>query len=216
MNEYEIDDACARYKDHPLLGPATLTLAALRDATNAFSDGWAYWPKPSRAARKLQELIHGPSPQSYYDDEREDVTEANLRAAYAPIKAFRTRSGLAFEITTELPPVKSTVDIISDPNQDRIYPPFTTRDATAMAVIQDLAHRGARLARMMPDGDTVIYGTARSLGDATASRFARSDEDVRELYLRVTTVQGFECFWPVLDLITAHHDGYLFPDASER
>lgn len=100
MNEYEIDDAADRYQGHPVLGPATVTLSALRDAADANSDGWAYWPKPARAARKLQELISGPV-GSRFDDERADATSAQLRAAYAPLKAFRTRSGLSFEITDQ-------------------------------------------------------------------------------------------------------------------
>lgn len=97
MNEYEIDDALARYRGHPVLGPATQTLANLRDAANANSDGWAYWPKPCRAAKKLQELIQGER-LSRFDDERADATPALLRAAYTPIKTFRSRQGLEFEI----------------------------------------------------------------------------------------------------------------------
>lgn len=106
MNGWEIDNAYDRYRDHPVLGPATITLCALRDATNACSDGWAYWPKPCRAARKLQELIQGPDPMARYDNERADATAAKLRAALAPIKALRTReSALTFEITETLPVV---------------------------------------------------------------------------------------------------------------
>lgn len=100
MNEYEIDDAVRQYGDHPVLGPATRTLSSLRDATNANSDGWPYWTKPSRAASRLMELIH-------YDTERrprrrsdasDDATVEQLRAALRPIKAFRTKSGIDFAI----------------------------------------------------------------------------------------------------------------------
>jgi len=97
MNTWEIDMAQDRFRDHPLLGPATQTLANLRDAANANSDGWAYWPKPCRAAAKLQALIQGDR-LSHFDDVRADVTADALRKAYAPIKAFRTRSGIDFEI----------------------------------------------------------------------------------------------------------------------
>jgi hypothetical protein len=98
MNEYEIADAAERYADHPVLGPATRTLSNLCEAANANSDGWCYWPKPCRAAKKLQELIQGDRPASRFDDEREDATPAALSAALRPIKAFRTRSGIAFDI----------------------------------------------------------------------------------------------------------------------
>ena len=99
MNTYEIDERAAQYARHPLLGPATRTLASLRDAADANSDGWAYWPKPVRAARRLIELVERDGTSRYrFDDEREDVTRAELTAALRPIKAFRTRSGLAFEI----------------------------------------------------------------------------------------------------------------------
>lgn len=96
MNEYDIDDARHRYRDHPVLGPATATLADLRDAVNKYSDGWAYWPKPSRAARLLQELI---TVCDRFDDERADATAERLRKAYGPLRAFRTREGIEFKIT---------------------------------------------------------------------------------------------------------------------
>jgi len=71
----------------------------LRDAADANSDGWAYWPKPARAAARLMELIERDGTARYrFDQERKDVTGAGLRKAYAPIKAFRRRSGLSFEI----------------------------------------------------------------------------------------------------------------------
>lgn len=90
LNEYEIDEARHRYFHHPLLGPATETLANLRDAVNAHSDGWAYWNPPLRAAAKLMQLVEG-SPESRFDRYRPDVTPARLKAAYSPLKAFRTR-----------------------------------------------------------------------------------------------------------------------------
>jgi hypothetical protein len=101
MNGYEIEDARARWRDHPVLGPATRTLANLRDYADETSDGWAYWPKPCRAAKKLQELIQGEAGFTRYDDEREDATPAALKQAYAPIKAFRTKQGARFEIEEE-------------------------------------------------------------------------------------------------------------------
>lgn len=98
MNEYEIDDAARMWRDHPVLGPATLTLSNLRDAANANSDGWAYWPKPARAASKLMELIERDGTSEYRYGDRDDATATEYRASLRPIKAFRTRSGIAFDI----------------------------------------------------------------------------------------------------------------------
>lgn len=105
MNEYDIDDAARRWKNHPILGPATLTLSNLRDVTNRNSDGWVYWPKPARAASKLMGLIQGEHLSevdrrnlNWENPERTDVTEAMLRKAYTPIKAFLTKQGLTCEL----------------------------------------------------------------------------------------------------------------------
>jgi hypothetical protein len=97
MNEHEIHDAAQRYRDHPILAPATMTLRALADWTNRNSDGWCYWPKPCRAAKQLQELVG--TLRTYFDDPaREDVTLDDLKRAYRPIRAFSTREGADFPI----------------------------------------------------------------------------------------------------------------------
>jgi hypothetical protein len=98
MNEYEIDDAVDRFADHPVLGPATRTLSSLRDVVNANSDGWPYWKQPAHAASRLTELIEGDRSFDARYGEREEVTPEQLRAAYRPLKAFRTRSGLDFPL----------------------------------------------------------------------------------------------------------------------
>jgi hypothetical protein len=95
LNEYEVREAAHRYRDHPILAPATQTLGALVNWTNGHSDGWAYWPKSCRAARALQELIG--TLRTYLDDPaRESVTEADLRRAYRPLRSFATRHGADF------------------------------------------------------------------------------------------------------------------------
>lgn len=99
MNEWEIEDRARQYSAHPILGPATRTLRNLRDAADDNSDGWAYWLKPARSARLLMDLIERDGTSKYrFDDRREDVTEREYRMALRPIKAFRTRSGIAFDI----------------------------------------------------------------------------------------------------------------------
>jgi hypothetical protein len=98
MNEYEIDEARTRWHRHPVLGPATKTLRNLVDCANRNSDGWAYWPKPCRAAARLMELLVGDGTYKARFGEREDATVERLRAAYRPIKAFLTRNGLSCEL----------------------------------------------------------------------------------------------------------------------
>lgn len=99
MNDYDISRALDDYADHPVLGPASQTLANLAEWTDRNSDGWAYWPKPTRAASKLIELITGDGTwQAQQDLSR--ATPAAYAAALRPVKAFRTRQHAAFEIVT--------------------------------------------------------------------------------------------------------------------
>ena len=115
MNDYDIDRARDMWADHPVLGPAIITLQALKDWTDHNSDGWAYWNKPVHAANKLMELISRDGTSKYmFDRERADATRAELTKALAPVKAFRTRYAkefraskgrdlVMFEITERLP-----------------------------------------------------------------------------------------------------------------
>lgn len=98
MNRWDIDRAVEDRRDHPVLGPATRTLRNLADVADANSDGWAYWPKPARAAARLMELIEGDGTWEARYGSRDDATVAQLRAAYRPIKAFATRHKLAVDI----------------------------------------------------------------------------------------------------------------------
>lgn len=91
MNESDIDDAVRRWSYDPVLGPAARTLASLRDAVNRNSDGWCYWRKPSNASRMLQSLLSEPPTNR-------DVIREAYKRSLTPIKAFRTRSGIEFEI----------------------------------------------------------------------------------------------------------------------
>lgn len=96
MNEWEIDNAVERWWDHPVLGPAVRTLNALRETTNANSDGWHIWPKPANAAGQLMCLIQDHEKWERTKDTQRPVlgieaTPERLRAALKPVKAFRTR-----------------------------------------------------------------------------------------------------------------------------
>ena len=98
MNECEIEDAAVRFRHHPVLGPATRTLANLCECANRNSDGWPYWQKPSRAAARLMELIERDGTWEYHHGNRPDATVTELKAAYRPVRAFLTRTGLTCEV----------------------------------------------------------------------------------------------------------------------
>lgn len=104
MNTYDVEEAVHTYASHPVLGPAVRTLENLVEWTNRNSDGWAYWHKPSQAAARLMDFIHGPEGTRRWDTERSDATPEALAKALVPVKAFRTRQHADFEILTELPP----------------------------------------------------------------------------------------------------------------
>jgi hypothetical protein len=94
MNEDEIAWAETRYRLHPVLGPATRTLANLVEWTNANSDGWPYWRKPAQAAAKLMALIEQGERHDrgkYQGPRTPDVTVQDYKRALTPLKAFRTR-----------------------------------------------------------------------------------------------------------------------------
>ena len=93
MNDWDITRALRAYEGHPALGPAARTVANLRDLANDRSDGWAYYPKPARAARGLMRLLCGD--RTYGAEERQaaSVTAADVRKAYGPVRAFLTRQG---------------------------------------------------------------------------------------------------------------------------
>jgi hypothetical protein len=108
MNESDIEEAVQRWKHHPVLGPATKTLNSLKDWANATSDGWAHWPAPSRAATALMTLIERDGTYKYIaDTERADATPAELKAAYRPLKAFRTKRNAGFTIEEPAAPART-------------------------------------------------------------------------------------------------------------
>ena len=95
MNRWDVEEAVGMHAQHPILRPATQTLQNLMEWTDRNSDGWAYWPKPVRAAARLMELIEQSHP---YRRPQEDVTIEQYKAALRPIKAFRTRQNADFVI----------------------------------------------------------------------------------------------------------------------
>lgn len=96
MNEYDIETALYRFH-----GPATPNRAKiagvidrLADWTNSHSDGWHSWPKPARAAAKAMALVDPVTGADVEHFTRVDATDAEVRAAITPIKAFLTRQNV--------------------------------------------------------------------------------------------------------------------------
>lgn len=100
MNEFDIQNAYNKYRDHATLGPAVESLANLMDWANNNSDGWAYWPKPARAAKNLMMLIQRQIINDLRGVTGSGIHAAEVRKALVPIKAFRTRQGADFKVVS--------------------------------------------------------------------------------------------------------------------
>lgn len=96
MNEYEVNEAVGRFgwSKTPNRYYVSRVVQNLMAWTNAHSDGWAYWPKPARAAAKAMALLDGSTWAERREQESVDATEAEVKAALAPIKSFLTRQGV--------------------------------------------------------------------------------------------------------------------------
>jgi len=91
MNDWDIDRAGRRYDrpDTPNLLALALTVRNLQDWANDNSDGWAYWPKPARAASKaMAQLDHLDRRNGTLDG---DLPGPAFKRCLTPIKAFLTR-----------------------------------------------------------------------------------------------------------------------------
>lgn len=65
------------------------TVTNLADWADYNSDGWAYWLPPRRAAQRAIAEIQGDGTNAA--DSRPDTTDADLKAALRPIRAFLTK-----------------------------------------------------------------------------------------------------------------------------
>lgn len=88
---YEARDLLTRDDRNSVAAAASETLAAIMEWTDANSDGWPYWPKPSRAAAKLQTLVAQARMAIRGWQEIAPPTEQQYAEALRPVKAFRTR-----------------------------------------------------------------------------------------------------------------------------
>lgn len=96
MNEYDRTGAIYRFTrantpNRRMLAEAVDALATWADNN---SDGWAYWPKPARAAAKAIALVESTTSAGNAAQERTDATDAEVAAALAPIRSFLTRHGV--------------------------------------------------------------------------------------------------------------------------
>lgn len=95
MNDYDIEQALRRYADQPNRLEVIEAVDALRTWADRNSDGWAYWPKPTRAASRAMEAIEGDGTSAAF--ERDDMTKIEVTKALVPIKAFLTRQGTTLD-----------------------------------------------------------------------------------------------------------------------
>ena len=91
MNDFDIEMACRRYAHQPNRLEVIEAVDALRVWADRNSDGWAYWPKPARAAARAMEAIEGDGTSAAWD--RDDLFPGEVTSALRPIKAFLTRQG---------------------------------------------------------------------------------------------------------------------------
>ena len=89
MNQYEIEAAAQARHACPNVRKGVRLLAALLEAVNSQSDGWAYWPAPSKAAEKLMNLLHTSGNLAYGTGRK--ISDAELKAAISPIRAMVTK-----------------------------------------------------------------------------------------------------------------------------
>lgn len=99
MNDYDIEIAQHRFSQGstPNREKVADVVARLSQWADDNSDGWAYWPKPARAAAKAMELIAPVTNADIDNFLRQDATDTQVAAALRPIKSFLTRNGVEHE-----------------------------------------------------------------------------------------------------------------------
>lgn len=98
MNDYDLEIARRTFirASAPNLLGLVYTVEHLAEWANENSDGWAYWPKPSRAAEKAMQAI-AEGERRYregYATGTVDCSDADVATFARPIKAFLTRQGV--------------------------------------------------------------------------------------------------------------------------
>lgn len=95
MNDYDVSMARQMHQGKPVIGEAVELLSRFIDLIDANSDGWAYWPKGPRAAKKLMELIQSQDVRGR-STACPTITAEDLKKAVRPMKAFCTRQGFTY------------------------------------------------------------------------------------------------------------------------
>lgn len=93
LNDYDLNFARQRFtrSGTPNRLALVLVVSNLAGWTDAHSDGWAYWAKPRQAAQRAIALIESRTNRENDEQERHDITDAEMLAAVRPIKAFLTK-----------------------------------------------------------------------------------------------------------------------------
>jgi len=77
---------------------------------------------------------------------------------------------------------------------------LTMIDLVLLEAVISTCEGNAKVARLV--NDNVVYGIARHVvRDPDSAAFLTSKDDVRDAYLRVTSREGFEYFWPIGELV---------------
>lgn len=143
MNEWDIENTVRRLDPHdtPNLAAGAATLKRLQEWTDNNSDGWHLWVKPCRSAKNLMELLKAAD-----DFDPTDCNVAELNAAYRPIKAMLTRTGITGANAAVFPkptpePVAHRTGICLDAESVRAEvaesPSITVSDARVVAAFSD-------------------------------------------------------------------------------
>ena len=99
MNDYDLDFARKRFGRGSTPNRLALVMVVdqLREWTDENSDGWAHWVKPRRAAERAMEHIDSSTNAENDVQEREDITELEMRRAAQTIRTFLARERVEAE-----------------------------------------------------------------------------------------------------------------------
>lgn len=96
MNEYDLAHAIQRFDAAGATNRLRIARVVdrLRQWADETSDGWAFWPKPARAANRAMALIESTTNAENERQEEVDATDAETELALRQIKTFLTRQGV--------------------------------------------------------------------------------------------------------------------------
>jgi hypothetical protein len=86
------------------------------------------------------------------------------------------------------------------------HAPLSMSVLGALGTIANAAQGNEFVTWTRDGGDTIHQGTARSIGDERGMFLGR-DHDVRDGFLRITSVTGMEHFIPIMELVIIVQEG---------